>query len=303
MITPESWPTDPQACHDLLNRFAQQVEDLQAALEDAAKHHGQAAQEHQQIVDELRRQIELLRRYVFGPRRERLVEDPGQGHLFELDEPESIAAPPEPPATDREAPARRRPRQSRKPDYDRLPQVRIEHDVPEAEKICSHCGEVKARIGEDEARVLEFIPAHFEMHVHVLPKYACSQCREGVTAPEVPPRPLSGCIAGAGLLAGVAVSKFSDHLPLYRLEDILTRRGLYLPRSTLCYWVGKVADLLRPLYELEKHLVLKGAIIWTDDTSVTGLGGEKGGSHKGRFWVYIGDTVFPYDVYDFTENH
>jgi transposase len=302
MITPQSWPTDPGTCHDLLNRFVQQVEDLQAALDEAAKLHDQTVEAHQQAVDELHRQLEVLRRYVFGPRRERLVEAPGQGHLFELDLTDGVTVSPEPPASDSGASAPRRPRKSRKPDYDHLRQIRTEHDVPEAEKVCSHCGEPKARIGEDEARVLEFIPAHFELHVHVLPKYACSHCRDGVSAPEPPPRPLSGCIAGAGLLAGVVVSKFSDHLPLYRLEDISTRYGLYLPRSTLCDWVGKVADLLRPLYELEQELVLKGPIIWTDDTSVTVLGGEKGGSHKGRFWVYIGGTEFPYDVYDFTEN-
>ncbi len=300
MNTSESWPTDPRECHDLLNRFAQHVEDLQAALDQAAQIHDQAAQEHQQVVDDLRRQIELLRRYVFGPRRERLIEAPGQGHLFELDADPSAILPPEPPASDRGTPARKR--KPRKPDYDQLPQVRIEHDLPEAEKICSHCGEPKACIGHDEARVLEFIPAHFEMHVHVLPKYACSHCRDGVVSPETPPRPVSGCIAGAGLLAQVVVSKFSDHLPLYRFEDISTRHGLYLSRSTLCDWVRNVADLLRPLYELEKELVRKGPVIWTDDTPVTVLGGEKGGSHKGRFWVYIGPAEFPYDVYDFTEN-
>jgi transposase len=300
MITPESWPTDPRECHDLLNRLTQQVEDLQAALDQAAKLHDQAVQDHQQTVEELHRQLELYRRYVFGPRRERLVEALGQGHLFELDLPETVTALPEPPARDSGAPPRQR--RSRKPDYDRLPQVRIEHDVPEADKVCTHCGEAKARIGEDEARVLEFIPARFELHIHVLPKYACSHCRDGVVAPETPPRPLSGCIAGAGILAQVVVSKFSDHLPLYRLEDISTRHGLYLPRSTLCDWVGKVADLLKPLYELQKALVLKGPVIWTDDTHVTVLGGDQPGSRKGRFWVYIGPTTIPYDVYDFTED-
>ena len=144
--------------------------------------------------------------------------------------------------------------------------------MPEAEKVCTHCGEAKARIGEDEARVLEFIPARFELHVHVLPKYACSHCRDGVVAPETPPRPLSGCIAGAGVLAQVVVSKFAEHLPLYRFEDISTRYGLYLPRSTLCDWVRNVADLLKPLYELQKELVQKGPVIWTDDTHVTVLG-------------------------------
>src|SRR6516165_6393803 len=149
MIIPEPWPTDTGECQDLLKRLAQQVEDLRAALDQATKLHDQAIQERDQTIDELRRQIELYRRYVFGPRRERLVEAPGQGHLFELDEAdESLTLPPEPPARDSRPPAQ--PRRSRKPDYDRLPQVHIEHDLPEAEKLCSQCGEPKARIGEDE---------------------------------------------------------------------------------------------------------------------------------------------------------
>ncbi len=301
MIHPESWPTDPRECHDLLQRFTQQVDDLQAALDQAAKLHDQVLQEHELTVQGLRHQLELYRRYVFGPRRERLVEAPGQGHLFELDLIETITTPlPEPPAGDPGAAPRHR--RSRKPDYDRLPQVRIEHDIPEAEKVCTHCGEAKARIGEDEARVLEFIPARFELQVHVLPKYACSRCRDGVVAPEVPARPVSGCIAGAGVLAEVVVSKFAEHMPLYRFEDISSRYGLHLPRSTLCDWVRNVADLLKPLYEFQKDLVQSAPVIWTDDTHVTVLGGDQPGSRKGRFWVYIGPTTIPYDVYDFTED-
>jgi transposase len=308
MLNPPAWPTDPRQCHDLLDHFAQQVESLQAALEDrqaaldqAAKLHDQTVQEHEQAIAELRHQLELYRRYVFGPRRERVVEAPGQGHLFQLDEAAELPAlPPEPPARESRPPAQ--PRRSRQPDYDRLPQVRIEHDVPAAEKVCSHCGEPKARIGQDESRVLHFVPAHFELQIHVLPKYACSHCRDGVVAPPPPPRPVSGCIAGPGLLAQLVVSKFAEHLPLYRFEDISTRHGLFLPRSTLCDWVGKVADLLKPLYELQKELVRKASVLWTDDTPVTVLGGEKPGSHTGRFWIYIGPAAVPYDVYDFTEN-
>ena len=75
-----------------------------------------------------------------------------------------------------------------------------------------------------------------------------------------------------GFLAEVVVSKFAEHLPLYRFEDISTRYGLYLSRSTLCDWVAKVADLLKPLYELQKKLVRQGPVIWTDDTPVTVLG-------------------------------
>ena len=314
MTTPQSWPTDPRECHNLLSQYAQQVEDLQvttehlqaaaedlrAALDQASKLHDQTVQEQQQTIDELRHQLDLYRRYVFGPRRERLTDAPGQGHLFEIEVVDLPIVPPATPARDSKAPAK--PRKSRKPDYDRLPQVRIEHDVPEAEKVCSHCGEHKARIGADESKVLHFVPAHFELHIHVLPKYACSHCRDGVVTPEPPPRPISGCIAGPGLLSELIVSKFAEHLTLYRFEDICTRYGLYLSRSTLCDWVAKVANLLTPLYDLQKNLVLQGDVLWTDDTPVRFLGGPTPGSHTGRFWPYIGPALFPYDVYDFTEN-
>jgi transposase len=307
MIAKESWPADPDECHRLLDRLAQKVNDLdqqlgdaRAALDQAAKLHDQTVHEHKQLVEELRQQLELYRRYVFGPRRERSVEAPGQGHLFELETAESDSLPPEPPA--RDPAGRSRQRQSRKLDYDRLPQVRVEHDVPEADKVCTHCGNAKARIGQDEARVLEFVPAHFELHVHILPKYACSRCHDGVMSPEPPPRPWSGCIAGAGILAQIVVSKFAEHLPLYRFEDVSTRCGLHLPRSTLCDWVSKVAEVLKPLYELQKELVQQAKVIWTDDTYVTFLGGDEPGSHTGRFWIYIGPPPISYDVYDFTEN-
>ena len=116
------------------------------------------------------------------------------------------------------------------------------------------------------------------MKVHVLPKYACPKCRDGVASPPVPPKPIPGGIAGAGLVSFVVVSKFADHLPLYRLEDILTRHGVFLARSTLCDWVRNAAILLKPLADLQKALVLRSPIVWTDDTPVTVLGGEEPGS-------------------------
>src|SRR5439155_5336005 len=160
---------------------------------------------------------------------------------------------------DRARPTRRRragatpagttPRRTR---LDHLPHIRIEHDLPESEKTCSCCGGLKQRIGEDESRVLDFIPAKLEVTVHVLPKYACPKCRDGVASPPVPPKPVPGGIAGAGLVAFVVVSKCADHLPLYRLEDILTRHGVYLSRSTLCDWFRNAATVLGPLAELQK---------------------------------------------------
>jgi transposase len=155
------------------------------------------------------------------------------------------------------------------------------------------------RIGEDVTRELEYQRPKLEAHIHVRPKYACRRCKNGVSAAPLPPRPIPGGIAGPGLITEVFVGKFGDHLPLYRWEDILTRYGVYIPRSTLCDWMKSIAALFRPLYELQREQVLQSSVMWTDDTHVTVLGGEKG-SFKGYFWTYIGDRQHPYSVYDFT---
>jgi transposase len=317
-------PDDPAECRRLLGDLLRSHDALRRQAEDErqrAEDERQRAEEIHRRVDELERILEataadydrlkeehaelaetlaLLRRYVFGPRRERHVDDPGQGHLFDLPaEPE----PAEPAMTDDAPSPRPRPaRTPRRARFEHLPHIRIEHDLTEAEKTCSCCGTPKVRIGEDESHSLEFIPARLEVHVHVLPKYACSKCRDGVASPPVPPKPTPGGLAGPGLIAFVVVSKFADHLPLYRLEDILTRHGVHLARSTLCDWVRDAATVLEPLAALQRSLVLQSPVIWTDDTPVTVLGGDQPGSSKGRFWTYIGDAEHPYSTYDFTRN-
>jgi transposase len=282
----------------------QRIEDLLAALNQATAAYEALRQENEAIkqeMDLLRQELDRYRRFVYGRRSERL-DDPGQGHLFALDEEskQALGVPPDLAAAPAAAAAPRTPRRSRKLDVSELPQVRIEHDVPEADKTCSCCGRPKTRIGEDERRELEFIPARFELRLHVLPKYACSHCRDGVKSPEGPDRPLEGCIAGAGLLSQLLISKFIDHLPLYRFEDIAVRYGLHLPRATLCDWVRKSAELMQPLYDLQKKWVLLSQVIWTDDTPVRALTGDGPGSLTARFWLYHGDESHPYDVYDFT---
>jgi transposase len=310
-VTPRL-PDDPDECQrlllDLLRRndeLRQQAEDarrrvaeLERVLEETAADYSQLQERHAELAETLA----LFRRYIFGPRRERRLDDPGQAHLFDLHdtaiEPESVAPTESDPASPSPHPKAAGTR--RRNSLDHLPHTRIEHDLPDDEKTCSCCGGAKQRIGEDLSRELEFTPAKLEVRVHVLPKYACPKCRDGVASPPVPPKPVPGGIAGAGLVAFVLVSKFADHLPLYRLEDILTRHGVYLSRSTLCDWVRNAAGVLAPLAELQKSLVLRSPLVWTDDTPVTVLGGEEPGSTKARFWVYIGDAFHPYSVYDFT---
>jgi transposase len=312
-------PDDPEQCqrllHDLLRRndelrrqaeetqrqaeeAQRRIAELERVLEATAADYSQLQQQHAELAETLA----LFRRYIFGPRRERFADDPDQGHLFGLHDTTIDGDGDGPAKPDADTPTRQ-PKTAntrRRQSLDHLPHTRIEHDLPEHEKTCPCCGGAKTRIGEDLSRELEYTPAQLEVRVHVLPKYACPHCRDGVASPPVPPKPVPGGIAGPGLVSFVLVSKFADHLPLYRLEDILTRHGVHLARSTLCDWVRNAADLLAPLAELQKTWVLQSPVIWTDDTYVIALTGATPGSTKARFWVYIGDAQRPYSVYDFT---
>ena len=277
----------------------QQVAELTRVLDKTAASYQELQQEHAATLDELA----WYKRWAFGQRRERFVEDDGQRHLFELDAsvpdvPEDAPALSQEPALDISGYRRRK---RRTIDWDKLVQIRHEHDLDEDEKTCSCCGRPLKRIGEDVTRELEYEPAKLVGHIHVRAKYACCDCKDGVSAAPLPARPIPGGIAGPGLLAEVIVSKFSDHLPLYRLEDIVVRYGVYLSRSTLCDWVKSVAQLLQPLYDLQRQLVLQSSVMWTDDTYITVLGGREG-SFRSYFWTYVGDEQHPYSVYGFTNS-
>ncbi|HEX3655414.1 MAG TPA: IS66 family transposase [Pirellulales bacterium] len=275
----------------------QQATELGRVLDETAASYQELQQAHAATLDELA----WYRRWTFGRRRERIAEDEGQGHLFELDSPLlgelPVPTTPDPEAGNEVKAQHRRPK--RQIDWDKLPQIRHNHDLEVDHQTCSSCGRPMKCIGEDVTRELEYQPAKLEAHIHVRPKYACPRCQDGVSAAPLPPRPIPGGIAGPGLITEVFVGKFGDHLPLYRLEDILARYGVYLSRSTLCDWMKTVAYLFRPLYELQRQRVLQSSVMWTDDTHVTVLGGEQG-SFKGCFWTYLGDDEHPYSVYDFT---
>lgn len=122
-----------------------------------------------------------------------------------------------------------------------------------------------------------------------------------VSAPR-PPALLPRCLAGPGLLAYIAVSKYADHLPLYRLEHILARHGLHLTRQTMCGWMAACAQALTPLYEVVVARLLGSRVLHTDDTPVTIQNPEPGATATGRMWAYIGDAAHPYNVFDFTPN-
>jgi transposase len=107
-------------------------------------------------------------------------------------------------------------------------------------------------------------------------------------------------MAGPGLLAYIATSKFADYLPLYRLEDIFQRQGFEISRATQSVWCGDMADLAEPLWELMAERVRASHVVATDDTIMPML--STGKTTNARMWVYVGDDDYPYNVFDFTLN-
>ena len=291
-----SFPTDLAECHQLLLAAFQQAAELSRVFDETAASYDELQATHQAALEEL----SALKRWIYGRRTEKIVEGEGQCHLFDL-EPSNATTTLLEPKPELSRPATTGRRRRRELDLDKLPHFRHEQDLREADKQCSGCGRAKDCIGQDESKVLEYVPAKLEVHVYVRPKYACRYCKDGVMSPPPPVRPIARGIAGPGLIAQVIVAKFGDHLPLYRQEDFFTRHGLHIPRSTLCDWVQAAAELLRPLYQRQKELVLQSPVLWTDDTPVTVLTGGQEGSRQGRFWTYIANE-HPYSVYDFTES-
>ena len=193
----------------------------------------------------------------------------------------------------------------RHPLPDHLPRIEIEHDLSETEKLCPCCGELRCRIGQEISEQLEYLPASFKVLRHIRPKYACRACDAAGNSPQIaakpkPPQPIDKGLAGPGLLAYVAVSKFGDHLPLYRLENIFARQQVHVARSTMCAWLAAGAQLLEPLWVLMIARVKQSRVIHTDDTRVPIQAPGEKKCRSGRLWTYIGDADHPYVVFDYT---
>jgi transposase len=244
-------------------------------------------------IEHLKLVIEKYRRMIFGRKSEKLSGELEQLE-FRLEELETAQAAEEAAQAATEAPqpsstptdSKRRSRPARKPLPEDLPREVITH-LP-AHSSCPDCGGTLRQFGEDVSEQLERIPATFKVIRHVRPKFACTACESVVEAP-APARPIDRGLPGPGLLAHVLVSKYADHLPLYRQSQIYAREGVDLDRSTLAGWVGAASELLTPLVDrISKH-VLAAAKIHADDTPVPVLAPGNGKTKTGRLWTYVRD--------------
>jgi len=121
----------------------------------------------------------------------------------------------------------------RKPLSADLPRVRIEYDLPESERHC-RCGCQRTLIGEETSEQLDIIPSSVRVLIHVLKKYACKACEEGIN---IAPQPIPKSMASPGLLAYIATAKYQDGFPLYRLEATFKRMHIDLGRNTQARWM------------------------------------------------------------------
>lgn len=182
----------------------------------------------------------------------------------------------------------------------RLPRTllreRVEYELSEAERACPQCAQTMPRIGEEVSERLEFVPATLKVIEEARAKYAC-RCGAAVKTAAKPAQPIEKGLAGASLLAQVAVSKYADHCPLHRQEGIFRRHGVELSRKTMCGWMRQTAQLLEPLYERLKARALQSKLVQTDDTPVAVWDRELPRTRMGRIWTYVGQDA---TVYDYT---
>ena len=177
----------------------------------------------------------------------------------------------------------KRPRAGRQPLPEHLPRIEHRHEPESCQ--CGQCGNNLVKIGEDITEQLDVEPAKFFVHRHIRPQYACRQC-ETMTAAPIPPAVIDGGMAAVGLLTWIMISKFVDHLPLYRLEQIAARDQVILARSTLAEWVGRVGVALQPLVDRLVWHLLQGNTLHADETPVSQLAPGSGKTRKAYLWAY-----------------
>lgn len=281
-------PDDIDALKCLIIEREAQIEQSRAAL--ATKHAELQVERNEVIaarlmIEKLKLQIARFKRMQFGAKSERHDAQVAQLELLveELESALATDAPAAPATTAAPAEVSNRPVRRALPEH--LPREAVVHAAACA---CPECGGSCKRIGEDVSEQLEFMPEHFKVIRHVRPKFACGKC-DAIVQAAAPSRPIDKGVAGPGLLAHVAVSKYLDHLPLYRQSVIYARQGVELERSTLAGWIGSISELLAPLASAVGRHVVAATKVHADDTPVPVLDPGRGKTKTGRLWVYVRD--------------
>ena len=286
----------PAVVSAALADLRQKLENERAARQAAEAAAARLEAANAEITEQNRRLEYLnteLRKALFGKKSEKLGADERQLSFDDLGTAVSEAGgQPDEPAQNEEAGARhpRRPREPRSgvrfpPHLKRIVQV-IEPDT----NMCPcGCAEM-TKIGEDRSERLDVVPAKFLVIETVRPRYACNKCKGGgvVQAP-APASLIEGGLPTEGLLAHVLISKYGDHLPLYRRSQIYERSGIELHRATLASWVGHASFHLRPVVDCLTAALKKSEKLGLDETTVRVLDPGRGKTKTGYMWTLVRD--------------
>ncbi len=294
-------PTDPAELRAIFEAMQARLAASEQALEAERAAHDETREQletaHNSIkltalqIEKFKVQLARLRRMKFGQSSERLALQADQLELT-LEDLEVEQAHTEcviEGNVPEDAPGKAPPRKPhRAPLPEHLPRDEVVHAAPDAGD-CSACGGTMGKLGEDVTEVLEYVPGRFRVVRHVRPKLSCNRC-DAISQAPAPALPVPRGRAGPGLLAHVVVSKFADHLPLYRQSQIYTREGVEISRSTMADWLGQVSWLLQPLVNRIADHVMASPKLHADDTPVPVLAPGTGKTQTGRLWVYLRDN-------------
>src|SRR5271166_215949 len=236
------------------------------------------------LIEKLKAQLALLRRARYGASSEKVERQIEQLELA-LEDIEAAAGETAPPPVAKADAEKAKP--ARQPLPEHLPRVEVVHEIGDC--ACPTCGGRDfLKAGSVVSEVLDYVPASFRVVRHVRRKMVCKGCDTEIKA-AMPSSPIERGKPGPGLLAHVLVSKYCDHLPLYRQEEIYARVGVELERTTLADWVGGASQLLAPLVEALRRHVMGAAKLHADDTPVPVLEPGLGKTKTGRLWTYVRD--------------
>jgi len=288
---PVELPDNLPACHALIRRQAEVIEELTARIE------------------RLNRDLAALKRHVFGSRRERFV-------AGAVDEPEQEEAVPEgrvlageatgdesAATTSASAPPRTSKGRQKRVIDPSIPREKVLHPLDEQQvppELWNHPGArrfyrfVREEVELQEARVR--VLEHYE-EVIVLDDEATGESR--MLAASAPEPLIPRCYVGVALLAYLVVSRFADHIPYYREEDILSRVGFSIHRATQWRWMRALAAIVLPLVERMRQGVMQSRVQGIDETPCPMLCPELGHTRNAYLYAQYGDDAHPYVCFSF----
>ena len=287
-----------EAAQQMLQRIGAQAEQIASQAK--------AIQFRDAKIERITFELARLKAWKFAAKTERMNAE--QRELFEetlaadqasleaqLEALQAAAGAPSPPAPSE---PRIRPRRQALPEH--LERVEHRHEPQDTTCPSPGCGQAMVRVGEDVSERLDVVPAQFFVHRHIRGKWACRCCQRLVQEP-VAPQIIDSGMPAAGLVAHTLVSRFVDHLPYYRQEQINARSNVHTPRSTLAAWAGRGGAALQPLYDAHRAFVLGARVLHADETPVSLLDPSAGKTKKAYVWAYArgGFDAQPGAIYDF----